>query len=411
MQFSVNVFLIVGFAVIASGQTSLEIYKNREPAYTNAKPILETDLSEYEIPFYYGDELSQLEYVSKQGNVDSEVNNFIFNLNKEDLPDKKKEELASKARKLGEQGAQIGKQIQQEILKYNSFVMGGLDKKTCGNKVDLSGRFPPLRNQTNIGWCYAFSAADLLSYHEGVTVSASDIAINYNKMFYADHTADFGGVHEGGYPALALRNILKNGYCLEKDFPSEVLDKNSLSSLPYYFLLNKLSDYQSEAQSNKVTSNVYCKFIHDTIVSKIFPGVLYKDFEEIYKKGAQSSLIKQLNEASCEKKRQPFKHRYKIVEKRSSRKNLLETHNDLMRELENNNPISISINFDLLNQPFHGQHNVSNHAVILAGKAWNKSENRCEYLIRNSNRGGEYRWIPASQILAGLGKYTSLKSD
>lgn len=51
--------------------------------------------------------------------------------------------------------------------------------------VDISGEFGPVRNQRDIGWCYANAAADMLTWKYGVRehpVSASHIALLRNEL-------------------------------------------------------------------------------------------------------------------------------------------------------------------------------------------------------------------------------------
>lgn len=77
------------------------------------------------------------------------------------------------------------------------------------------------RSQDSIGWCYAFTAADMISHKIGQVVSAVDVANAYNDSGW-DY---FFGVDEskmsGGYTAEAANKALKRGLCLEKNLPSE----------------------------------------------------------------------------------------------------------------------------------------------------------------------------------------------
>jgi hypothetical protein len=82
---------------------------------------------------------------------------------------------------------------------------------TC-EAVDLRG--PALgatRDQGAVGWCYAFSAADLLSYHTGERVSAGALAVNYEG-----HTP-----RTGGYVQEVLDQAQRNGFCRLEQFNVE----------------------------------------------------------------------------------------------------------------------------------------------------------------------------------------------
>ncbi len=51
--------------------------------------------------------------------------------------------------------------------------------KNCGD-VNLSSKMGPIRDQDTMGWCYAFAAADLLSFKLGQRISAASLAIQSN---------------------------------------------------------------------------------------------------------------------------------------------------------------------------------------------------------------------------------------
>jgi hypothetical protein len=46
--------------------------------------------------------------------------------------------------------------------------------------IDYRDELPPVRNQGNMGWCYAFAAADLVSHKLQQNISPLHIALNYN---------------------------------------------------------------------------------------------------------------------------------------------------------------------------------------------------------------------------------------
>ncbi|MBL7557843.1 MAG: hypothetical protein JNM24_18585 [Bdellovibrionaceae bacterium] len=60
-----------------------------------------------------------------------------------------------------------------------------LDERSCTD-VDVSDQLGPIRNQGNIGWCYANVAADLLTFRyqdelQGKQASAGYVAITFNQ--------------------------------------------------------------------------------------------------------------------------------------------------------------------------------------------------------------------------------------
>ena len=81
--------------------------------------------------------------------------------------------------KLGETDSSIKKAITKKMLK--AIETEDRDRKTC-QPTDLRDKLGPVRNQDTMGWCYAFAAADLLTADTGKTISAFDIALNYNNF-------------------------------------------------------------------------------------------------------------------------------------------------------------------------------------------------------------------------------------
>jgi hypothetical protein len=53
------------------------------------------------------------------------------------------------------------------------------DAKSCSNIDNRNAVLARVRDQGESGWCFAYVAADLLSYKLGVPVSAVDVALNY----------------------------------------------------------------------------------------------------------------------------------------------------------------------------------------------------------------------------------------
>lgn len=73
-----------------------------------------------------------------------------------------------------------------------------LDEKYCDEK-DLSADFGPVRDQSNIGWCYANVAADMMTYQykkelSGARVSAGYVALAFNEVMFKKPNDDAGDV-------------------------------------------------------------------------------------------------------------------------------------------------------------------------------------------------------------------------
>ena len=101
-------------------------------------------------------------------------------------------------------------------------------KISCTNidlRDDVTG---PVYDQFGTQWCFAFSAADLISQHIGKQVSRVHLATTYNrynitKLF--DRLKDKSQVMvEGGIQSFALAVARKKGICLERDSSSRAYE-------------------------------------------------------------------------------------------------------------------------------------------------------------------------------------------
>ncbi len=103
----------------------------------------------------------------------------------------------------------------------------------CSPK-DLREKMPPIRDQDSVGWCYAFTAADLVSFKIGDEISPIDIANSTEQnrdSFTQKIAAHFvqpssikfrGGTNPerpGGNMQEAIDAAQEKGFCRESDLP------------------------------------------------------------------------------------------------------------------------------------------------------------------------------------------------
>lgn len=86
------------------------------------------------------------------------------------------------------------------------------------SRAPIETRIGKVRNQGSFGWCFAYTAADLITDHTQNIVSASDIALAYyeNNIF-----ARFNRKKEGGFVGSALRAASRGDICLESEMISD----------------------------------------------------------------------------------------------------------------------------------------------------------------------------------------------
>jgi hypothetical protein len=277
----------------------------------------------------------------------------------------------------------------------------GAEKKlreSCSPK-DFSSRLGMVRNQTDIGWCYAFSAADLVTFKMGPStnnftrkISAADLAFQYNRENYKERAETYGvnnADQEGGWMAAALKSALKHGgYCPEKDAPSEDLAYGLLKET-----VAEVEGFKVEAQYNELPDDRFCLAYGRT--RELFPNLGVKDFQDILTVIGDRNLdfFEKLDDKNCKDKRNAYgvteKSVHELNSKNSDEKGFL---NAIDEQLDKNNVSAIGIQFSMLSAK--GASGL--HAVNVVGRRYNEEKKSCEYLLRNS-------W--------GLGCSKSLKQD
>lgn len=134
--------------------------------------------------------------------------------------------------------------------------------QNCSN-VDISEELGDVRDQGDVGWCFANAASDILSYAYrkelgGKKISAAYTALNYDRMYYSN-TREFinkklaqspyfqqnpkakdallktyqtlfpHGIGEGGLMYLAIYSSMRNGLCVGNIDSKLLSDTNKVS--------------------------------------------------------------------------------------------------------------------------------------------------------------------------------------
>jgi len=129
------------------------------------------------------------------------------------------------------------------ILMLPQLAFSGVFEKTSKSScspLDLrTEKLKLIRDQKQVAWCYAFTAADMLTnmYDLPERASAADVAINYNdsdlgvfsrwlfetfgRRGSRSETDIFMMPHQTGLNKVALDRVMRDGYCPERVFPSE----------------------------------------------------------------------------------------------------------------------------------------------------------------------------------------------
>lgn len=244
----------------------------------------------------------------------------------------------------------------------------------CGT-VNLKDRFPPVRNQDSIGWCYAFSSADMLGFKTGYPVSAIDIAVNYTsqKKPHSQRSISEGELHKDiqeGYFSEAFDIITTKGICKESDSPSE------------YFGENKdIADFIKSAENpfnNIYTQNSFLHAVKKKPLCSAKEAPSLKEISKVISYSLPSNIMYNLNNSRCDNKRiKVNKDDYKLTTLSGQRSKIVQS---LDEQLNKKQPSLISYNSGFLKN----NRAPALHVSLVIGRRFNQNNLKCEYLIRNS---------------------------
>ncbi len=253
------------------------------------------------------------------------------------------------------------------------------------SEVNLKNKFPEVRNQDSVGWCYAFVAAYMISYKTGYKVSAIDIAVNFSQKYRISHDKRKiyqGELHkdiEGGWSTEAITEVVKKGICKESDSPSE------------YFAENKdIGDYIKNAEDP--FSKMYSQ--HSVLnggstqpicLSKESPFL--KDIFKVLNQSQPNNIMYKLNQQRCHGRRSTIEpEKYAVSEFEGPKEELIKKLHETLNE-KKHAAIGYSASF------LQDRRAPGHHASIVVGRRYNQEAKSCQFLIRNS-------WGPNCQSYA-----------
>ena len=295
-------------------------------------------------------------------------------------------------------------------------------KSNCKAR-DYRSKLPPTRDQDSMGWCFAFTAADLLSFKSGKgrdnPISAMDLSTShFNSPLVVQAIMDNIGYEtptsqtRGGWTPKVLGQALREGACLEKDFPSQ----DFLISKTYIKLkklLAQIESYSTQTQAicQDCESNLDSEIASavQAIVPNVDPDVAVRTVRSV----GPDKIIYALKKLACKNKvKFPFKSvttyrttytvppKLKPEEKEAAIAKVQE-------QLNNGNIVAFHYNAKVLSHDIKS----GNHASSIVAQRWNEATNKCEFLVRNSwGRTCHYYykgydceeghiWIPAKNLM------------
>lgn len=263
--------------------------------------------------------------------------------------------------------------------------------------LDIREDFPmKQRNQDHISWCYAYTGADFLQFQFRLPeqVSTADMAISYNQYWLpriidriGELTLEDDEKHvtridppQTGFEKWALQKTIREGYCPERVFPSETWIKQhangTVEKVGLQAAVREILYLVQQAQAKNVSHPKELPF------SYIFEGFGVDDFYTLVNTSTPRTFLNNLRETVCEKHRKPLpEYEYKV---RMHIKGL-NTFNRIHRILDTRYPVTVDFFSEVLENLDQYSHRLgSMHTVLIMGRRWNKTEQECEYLMRDT---------------------------
>lgn len=274
-------------------------------------------------------------------------------------------------------------------------------KANCTNaSVNTTAMGLP-RSQGNIGWCYAHTAADLMSHFFGKRVSAVDLAMNYNdstffrlrkKMLnYSEFSAEGGRVNE------SLEVTAAKGFCSDEDLRGEIDQK--ISNINLYREIERLKGQLSGSSPEGVQQNCLKAAYY---ANMLMPSVSLKHFTDIFTKTPSESLFSKLSEVACKKRITPSPG---FAVHKLSGPDSIKKMDELLTQSW---PVGIGFNMRAIDSDSSG-----GHANTVVGRRFNDSNGECQYRLRNtwgSNWGeGGYLWVSKQVLESDLWSITYVR--
>lgn len=251
-------------------------------------------------------------------------------------------------------------------------------KAALCSPVDLRPKMGPIRNQDGVGWCYAFAAADMMTFKTGQNprVSAAEIASQYIATETKNQTSKSVAWlsdkrYDGGYIHRALGLVAQNGICSEKQIPSEVNAGPAISQA--YHDLYASAYYKTQYAHASLCDTMAAKY------RKFFPSIAPAEILRILNTEAPQHVVQTLQQRSCpQKKASPIQPGNVGIEPDQTK--FAET---LEREMDQGEPLGLGYRVELIvanNQGALAQ----NHAGTIVGRKFDAKSGKCQYLLRNT---------------------------
>jgi hypothetical protein len=230
-----------------------------------------------------------------------------------------------------------------------------------------------VRDQDTVGWCYAFTGADLLSYKLNQRISAVSL---YNSGEDIEKNIGAGDIVQGGDIGSSITKYLdnNNGLCLESELPSSDF-KFCTDNLYKDFLVELVSVAKNKSFAEEYNNN-QC---FEENLQKAFPGNNISFIQNYINGHGGNKLIESIYNYQCKNlvaKKLSVKSET-FVRANNSPEKLLEM---IDQQLSSGNLSALAYDYNKLNK----EEGSGAHGSIVVGRRKNPKTGNCDYLIRNS---------------------------
>ena len=230
-----------------------------------------------------------------------------------------------------------------------------------------------VRNQDSVGWCYAFTASDLLSFKLGKRISAVSLYSSGQEIEndIADKSSGNGGDIRSSIEDYINK---KGGLCLEEDLPSN--DFKFCVDQRYNDFLNNLLTVVREKRLDQEINRNKC-FGND--LESAFPGANISLIKNHMNRFGTRKLVEFLYDQQC--KKLSFKGiKLNVVAQNTSRFQKDFIMKSLDDSISRGEPAGIGYDYNKIN----AEAGEGGHASLVVGRRTNPETGSCEYLVRNS---------------------------
>ena len=262
---------------------------------------------------------------------------------------------------------------------FVSFGHAETSEANC-QKMGLKAKFGPPRDQGNMGWCYANTAADLLSYHfreelNNKPVSAAYVALKFNYNFWAQNFM------EGGFTYLALNEALKSGLC-PKTFDDDLMADGTKKTLKEK--LKFILDLKDSLDAGNV-EEVKKAILASNKAKSVLRTIPVYDLLTLLSLSPKEKVLGNIADYMCADKRhkviRPAHKHFMTKYTLASRMDLIDEINENLNQM---NPVGIGYFADFFDSENARKTEDSRHMSVIVDREYNKNTRMCEYLIRNS---------------------------